>query len=109
MRHIETNFSKFNLIKENMENDQGYTEDDLFELGAEIITDAANLMAKEGTDEWKEINNSGPSEVQDMLADFGGEEAKSISQQLTDIELQIASFPEGDEDNLYNDYNDDMY
>ena len=101
MSHIQTNFDKFNLIKENLENNQGYTIDSLYELGAEHITDAANLLAEEGSDEWNNINNSDPSEVIKKLEEFGGEEAMSIVTQIQDVESQISEFPEGD-------YDDDM-
>jgi hypothetical protein len=89
MKNIITNFDKFNSINENVQNEFGHTLDDLYNMGAEYITDAANLLADEGTEEWDEINNSDPSDVIDKLQEFGGQEAQDLIELIKNVEEQI--------------------
>ena len=105
MKHL-TSFNKFNLIKEDVENDEGYSLEDLYQRGAEHITDAANLLASEGTNDWDDFNNSDPSDVIEKLEELGGEEAQDIINQIKDVESQIADFPEEDDDDDDDDDDD---
>jgi len=97
MKHIETKYTNFIKLNESIENDQGYTLEDLYNMGAERIIDAANLLSEEGTAEHDEISSDDPDNVIDKLKEFGGEEAQFLINQIEDIQEQIANFPE-DED-----------
>jgi len=106
MKHINS-FDKFNLIKEEVDNFVGFSLNDLYDLGAETITDAANLLAEEGTDEWDEIASGDPSDVIDKLQEFGGEEAISIINTIQDIDKRIAELQEMSDGDDSDDFDKD--
>ena len=85
------------VIGESVENDEGYTIDDLYEQGAEFIQEAADLLSEKGTPEWDEINNSDPSDVISKLEDFGGEEAGYLISAIQQVEESVADFPQEEE------------
>jgi hypothetical protein len=96
-RHIDT-YAKFQ-VRESLDyedNDyedfdiDGFNMNDLYNLGAELIIKAADILSEEGTEEHDIISSEDPSEVIDRLEKDGSEEAKVLIDEIKDVENKIS-------------------
>jgi len=77
----------FKSFNESMENDEGYTKEQLYDEGANLINRAADLLGN------PDLQDEDPSEVIGELKSNGSPEALELSDMIENIQTMIGNFP----------------